>query len=169
MRRESARVLDSVIFEGAPVALLDYPNHPNVGDSAIFLGELEYLRRRSCQIMYMSDLASHDAARLKAVLPPDGLILLHGGGNLGDLWPIHRRFAERVVQDNPGHRIVILPQTTNFRKQQSIESTRSAFGSHDGLTLIARDRSSSEWASANIDCRVELAPDVARQAFWHTG
>ena len=38
------RVLGPPIPEGAPVALFDFPNYSNVGDSAIWLGEIQYFQ-----------------------------------------------------------------------------------------------------------------------------
>lgn len=145
------------------MALLNYPNHPNVGDSAIWLGELEYLRRRRCRIVYRSDLVSHDESRMQSRLPPDGIILLHGGGNLGDIWPVHQRFREEVVLANAHNRVIIFPQTINFFDDASLASAVGAFGGHPDLAVVARDRHSYVFAKAHFDCRVELAPD---SAFW---
>src|SRR3546814_4150338 len=44
-----ARVLDAVLPSGK-LALVDFPDHSNVGDSAIWLGEMAYLRKNNRQI-----------------------------------------------------------------------------------------------------------------------
>ena len=55
------------------------------------------------------------AARAAPAAAAGGTILLHGGGNFGDLWPIYQRFREHVIAAFPDHRIVQLPQTVHFR------------------------------------------------------
>lgn len=163
LRAQYSAAIDGLIPEASSVALLNYPNHPNVGDSAIWLGEIEYLRRRHCIVEYACDLVSYDAAKLAARLPDDGVILLHGGGNLGDLWPAHQRFREQVLRDHPRHPVVIFPQTINFQDPQALDRARRAFASHARLTVIARDAASYEFAVDKFDSSVALAPD---SAFW---
>lgn len=163
LRARYSASVDGLIPEASSVALLNYPNHSNVGDSAIWLGEIEYLHHRRCVIEYVCDLVSYDAEQLAASLPDDGIILLHGGGNLGDLWPAHQRFREQVLQDHPRHQVVILPQTINFQDPHALGRARRAFSSHERLTVIARDTASYEFAVGQFDSRVALAPD---SAFW---
>ena len=82
-------------------ALLAFPDHQNVGDHAIWLGETAWLERRghgSPTYVCSADTYSAEALRSSA---PDGPIFLHGGRNFGDLWPVHQRFGERVRQDFP--------------------------------------------------------------------
>jgi exopolysaccharide biosynthesis predicted pyruvyltransferase EpsI len=154
-----SQALDEQIPAGSRVALLDYPNHENVGDSAIWLGELAYLRNRGCRIVYHCDLRSYATAQL-ARAEPD-LVLLHGGGNLGDLWEPHQLFRQRVLEEHPGRRIVQLPQTIHFLRQEKIAETRRAFSGHPDFTLLVRDSRSLEFAEAELGCPVEACPDSA--------
>ena len=100
---------------GSPYALVDFPDHANVGDSAIWLGELVLLRAITGRDpSYVS--AWHDFDR-DAFLHscPDGPVLIHGGGNLGDLWSHHQRFRESLLTAFPDRTIVQLPQSIFFR------------------------------------------------------
>ena len=45
-------------------ALIDFPAHPNVGDSAIWLGERAYLRRRGADVAYTCDIKNYSKSRL---------------------------------------------------------------------------------------------------------
>jgi exopolysaccharide biosynthesis predicted pyruvyltransferase EpsI len=51
------------------------------------------------------------SGRIEATLGPDDPILLHGGGNFGDVWPGFQRFREQVIRESPNRRIIQLPQT----------------------------------------------------------
>eukprot|EP01136_Pigoraptor_vietnamica_P034484 Opistho-1_new@98502 len=81
------RTLDAVIPPG-PLALVDFPDHSNVGDSAIWLGEMAYLRKSGRLPAYYSAIADFDDAACRAAIG-DGPILIHGGDNMGTLWPKH--------------------------------------------------------------------------------
>ena len=90
--------------------------HGNVGDSAIWLGERTLLRDAGVTVAYACDLQSFSAAELAERVPAGtGTTFVHGGGNLGDLWPRHQVLRERVISAFPNHRIVQLPQSVHFR------------------------------------------------------
>jgi pyruvyl transferase EpsO len=54
--------LRPLIPAGHPVALIGFPSHANVGDSAIWLGETTYLRRHRNRIVYVCDPWSYSRA-----------------------------------------------------------------------------------------------------------
>ena len=77
---------------GTPYALVDFPDHPNVGDSAIWLGEIAMLRAVGAgDPAYVCRWDDFDEAAFRDACPT-GPIFIHGGGNLGDIWPHHQHF-----------------------------------------------------------------------------
>jgi pyruvyl transferase EpsO len=153
-------LLDAAIPAGSRVALLDYPNHENVGDSAIWLGEVTYLAERGCEVVYHCDLRSYDPGQLRRRLPVD-LVLLHGGGNLGDVWLPHQRFREQVLADFYDRPVIQLPQTIHFGGGEHLERAQRAFAGHPDFTLMVRDTRSLAFAREHFDCPVVLCPDSA--------
>jgi pyruvyl transferase EpsO len=155
------RCLEPLLPLEAPLALVDVPNHANVGDSAIFLGELAWLEAIGAPLpTYVCDTDTYSESDLRQHVP-HGTILIHGGGNLGDLWARHQALRERVVSDFPGHRIIQLPQTIHFRSAPALETTAALFSRHRNLTIVARDRVSFDIASAGLRCHALVAPDSA--------
>jgi exopolysaccharide biosynthesis predicted pyruvyltransferase EpsI len=152
--------LNAEIPSGAHVALLDYPNHENVGDSAIWLGEMTYLAERKSPVAYHCDLKSYDARHLRR-MPDMDLLLLHGGGNLGDLWQPHQRFRSQVLADFRDRPVLQLPQTIHFNNTEILEQTKRDFASHPQFTLMVRDLRSLEFAREHFDCPSVLCPDSA--------
>jgi exopolysaccharide biosynthesis predicted pyruvyltransferase EpsI len=154
---------------GTPVALLDFPNHANVGDSAIWLGESEFLRRHGANVAYACDLHTYSRDRLASRLGRDGVILLHGGGNLGDFWYHHQEFRERVIASFPNHRIVQLPQTIFFHRHEgdprgddwTADQCARVFNAHRRLTVLCRDERSLEFAKRRFTGPSALCPDMA--------
>jgi exopolysaccharide biosynthesis predicted pyruvyltransferase EpsI len=160
LAREIDGALGPLIPSGSRCAHLDFPNHANVGDSAIWLGERVYLRKMGASVIYACDRATYSRRRCAARLR-DGIILLHGGGNLGDLWPLHQRFREAVIAGFPDNRIIQLPQTIYFRDPANLARARAIFNRHPDLTLLVRDRRSLELARSEFRARSVLCPDMA--------
>ena len=146
---------------GSPYALVDFPDHANVGDSAIWLGELVLLRAITGRDpSYVS--AWHDFDR-DAFLHscPDGPVLIHGGGNLGDLWSHHQRFRESLLTAFPDRTIVQLPQSIFFRDGGAADDFADMASRHPDFTLYVRDRVSLRFALSSLRLPARLAPDSA--------
>jgi pyruvyl transferase EpsO len=153
--------ISSAIPEGRPVALLDFPSYPNVGDSAIWLGTVTVLRRLGCPIAYVADQLSYSRQALERRLPPGAAVLLQGGGSFGDLWPDHQLFRERVVRELPDRPIVQLPVSVEFRTPAAEDRARTTLDRHEHLTLLCRDRESLAYAEAQYRAPSRLCPDAA--------
>jgi exopolysaccharide biosynthesis predicted pyruvyltransferase EpsI/N-acetylglutamate synthase-like GNAT family acetyltransferase len=153
-------VLGPLIPRGEPVALLDFPSYPNVGDSAIWLGELAWLERNGNEIRYVASHRDYSpaAARRRA---GGATILLSGGGNLGDAYPWHQRLRERAIADFASNRIVQLPQSASFSSEAALRGASEALRAHRDLTVIARDRPSLDLLSGRLGMRTVLCPDMA--------
>ena len=150
---------------GAPYALVDFPDHPNVGDSAIYTGELEFLDAHAqrppsyvCGTRYYrGDLAQ---------FCPEGPILIHGGGNFGDVWRGHQLFRERILREYPDRKVVQLAQSIHFSDPARRDDAARVIDAHPDFTLLVRDRESFDLASRHFDCAVQMCPDAAHN-MWH--
>jgi exopolysaccharide biosynthesis predicted pyruvyltransferase EpsI len=152
-------VLAPLLSPGLKCAFVDFPNHSNAGDSAIWIGETDWLRRRGVEVVYSCDIETYSRARMLALLG-EGTVLLHGGGNLGDIWLHHQRFREMVISDFPDNRIVQFPQTIHFDNESGIQEVQRQFDSHQDFTLLCRDNPSLQFAKQRFACPVGLCPDM---------
>jgi pyruvyl transferase EpsO len=146
--------------DGTPWALLDFPNHRNIGDSAIWVGEMALLRALHRSAPAYVSIAHYPVEEIGRFIP-QGTLYLHGGGNFGDLWPGHQRYREAVIARYPGHRIVQLPQSTQFRDPEGVVRARRAIDGHRDFHMMVRDRRSLEFIRATFACPVALVPDSA--------
>lgn len=155
-------VLGPLIMPGAPIALLDFPSHANVGDSAIWLGELEYLGtyHKKSPLVWVSDHRLSAWPKLPE-LPPQTVILICGGGNFGDLWPVHQRHRERILAEYPRHRVIQLPQSIHFDDRANASKCSDALNRHPDFHLVVRDHPSFELAQALHRGPTHLCPDMA--------
>jgi pyruvyl transferase EpsO len=160
LRAEIDRVLAPLVSGARRVALLDYPDFPNVGDSAIWLGQKAWLRRAGLRPVYSADRKHYSEARLRRKLG-DGVILFSGGGNLGDLWEDHQRFRETVIAAFPDNPVVVLSQSVHFQRPETLERARRAFDAHPHLTLLLREQRSLGRARELFEASCALCPDMA--------
>lgn len=142
------------------VALVDVPTHTNVGDSAIWLGELSALRQLGIEIAYLCDLDTFDPDALRR-RAGDAPVLIHGGGNFGDLYPRHQAFRELVVRSFPDRRVVQLPQSVEFRDAEEARRAGAVLNTHPDCRLLLRDDRSLGRARELFDCPALLCPDAA--------
>ena len=145
----------------APFALVDFPDHANVGDSAIWVGTTAYFSaHRGREPRYVSSIDSFSEAALRASVP-EGPIFVHGGGNFGDLWPRHQEFREYLLGRFPDREIVQLPQSIHFDEPARAEAAARTIARHGRFRLFVRDQPSYDFAARHFDCEIALCPDMA--------
>jgi pyruvyl transferase EpsO len=161
LQKQIDQILRPLLTDVEKIALLDFPNHPNVGDSAIWLGELNLLRSLNFgRIVYTCSTSDYSATRLSEVIE-DGTILLSGGGNFGDLWKHHHLLREQAILDFPRNPIIQLPQSICFQDTANIERAKNVVNSHRNLILLLRDQNSLDFARNEFNCSSFLCPDMA--------
>ena len=151
--------LDRVLPAGQ-LALVDFPDHSNVGDSAIWLGEMAYLRRSGRLPAYYSAIADFDDAACRAAIG-GGAILIHGGGNMGTLWPKHEAFRLHLLRTHRGRPIIQMPQSIHYADPAAAAEMAEAIRAHGQFTLLVRDARSLAFAEQHFDCDIRLCPDAA--------
>nr|WP_228502059.1 polysaccharide pyruvyl transferase family protein [Plantibacter sp. VKM Ac-2885] len=128
---------------------MDAPNQTNVGDSLIWAGEMAYLRRMGLRLRYVADIKSYDPVALRRAMP-SGVVLLHGGGNFGDLWTGHQNHREQIVEDLPDYRLVQLSQSIYFASDERAARADAIIGAHKDFRLLLRDSLSMERAGRQL-------------------
>lgn len=137
---------------------LDLPYHNNIGDILIWQGTLDFLKQLPHKCLYATDCENYNPQQLCK----DTIILLHGGGNWGDLYEVHHEFRKRIIQDFPNHRIIVLPQSIHYQNSKKFESDIAFFKDYPNVTICTRDLQSFELANKSFtNNQVLLVPDMA--------
>ncbi|HEX3462680.1 MAG TPA: polysaccharide pyruvyl transferase family protein [Candidatus Elarobacter sp.] len=152
--------LAPLLEPGRPVALVNYPNHPNPGDNAIWLGTLMTLRRLGVPVRYTSTPAGFSEVAMRRAVGT-GTLLLNGGGNFGDVYPGQQELREHVLARCTDRAIVQLPQSIWFRSESNLERMRRLCAAHPDFTLLVRERRSAEFAGREFGLPARLCPDMA--------
>lgn len=136
----------------------DLPYHINIGDTLIWQGTLDFLADKPYKML---DYGSSATANLSA-LDQDTVILLHGGGNFGDIYGSSQNFRKSVVKRYPNNKIIVLPQTIYFEDKTRETHDFQFFSEHKSFYLCVRDQASYDLACKYLaENRVLFLPDMA--------
>ncbi|WP_017800235.1 polysaccharide pyruvyl transferase family protein [Winslowiella toletana] len=164
--KQKLSVIDSVVPRGSKVVYLDIPLHLNVGDLLIYKGTEQFFKEQNYKVLARrTDKSSLKYVEETRSLPADTIILLHGGGNFGDLYVHHQRLREAVVKKFPNNKVVFLPQTLHFEDHDELVKSGNIIRSHKDLTIFCRDERSFKIFKEHFCDNVVMCPDMAH-ALW---
>ncbi|WP_172122097.1 polysaccharide pyruvyl transferase family protein [Devosia sp. 919] len=141
--------------------LVDFPDHANVGDSAIWVGQYKKLRKITGRHAAFVASCGSPVLTVDEWRSLPGQIFLHGGGNFGDLYPQHQNYRLGILNAVKGRRIVQLAQSLHFSDASAVKDTARAIREHGNFCFFARDQVTYDFAWRNFDCEVKLVPDGA--------
>lgn len=136
--------------------LLEVPYHPNIGDTLIWQGEMDFLKNIPFKCKGMFALETFKFPEIKET----DIILFNGGGNFGDLWTKHHDFKMEVVRRYPKNKFLFFPQTVYFEKRENLEACARFLSQYD-VTICARDRVSYQTLCHHFKNKILLVPDMA--------
>lgn len=159
--KNQLRQILKVIPPNSSIYYIDYPVYNNGGDLLIMKGTEAFFKDNQIRVQARYSVLDFPD---RLIIPNDQIIVLQGGGNFGDLYPVHQKLRERIVADYPNHRIVLLPQTIFFKKESEYDRTAQIFNNHKDVHLFVRDTLTFDMATRKFDnCCVYLSPDMAHQ------
>lgn len=134
--------------KGPFVFLMSTPLHKNLGDQAIALSERVYLEENYSQYKIVeipTNMISHSLKYLKqkVIENSENLIFVHGGGNLGNFYPIDEFFRRKIVKEFPTIKIVSFPQSILFTNDKDgvkdLKKAQEIYQSNNNWNFIARE------------------------------
>ena len=163
LRQQASDVLREELGGARTAVLLDFPRHPNFGDSLIWLGQEALLRRLGVRVTFRSSLYDYDPRDLSAVLRDDTIVLLQGGGNLGDLYPHHDEARRRVIRDFPSVPKLVLPQSLYATDPRGwLRDASRDYAEGCNVRLLLREGASLERAAHLLPYgALRFCPDLA--------
>lgn len=154
--------LRTFIPSGDPVLYLDYPMHLNIGDQLINLGTEAWFADHGYTVTNRASHFDCSDRNLRKV-GADSTIVLHGGGNFGDIYPVHQEFREYIVGRFRNNRIVVMPQSVHFKSTDRLRVAAEIFSRHPRLTIAVRDTESFDLLTKHFKNDIRLFPDMAHQ------
>lgn len=145
-------------YKGKRVFLIGTPAHGNLGDHAIAISEISLMNRglknKKLYEIPMPFYKVYDKW-LKENIRNDDVIVISGGGWMGNLW-IHNEITIRnIVKEFLNNRIVIFPQTLHYTIDEDgryvANVTKEVLSQHKNLFLAVRDLNSYNSAIQLLD------------------
>ncbi len=170
-RRRRREILNAYIRDGlgARFLLVDTPIHGNIGDQAIALAEKRWLESEFGAGSYY-EITAEEIEGLEEgiarICPESQLVLVHGGGFLGCLWPTEERRFRRILKAFRKQPMIVLPQTVTFDMlsasgRRFFEQSRKAYSNHSNLTFCFREKKSAMFMKEHMpELDALLIPDM---------
>lgn len=149
------------------IIIMGIPHHGNIGDNAIAIAEEEIINQFNNYEIYQmpEDNLYKCVKRVKKIINEDDIILLHGGGNIGDTYEIPEKGRREVIKEFPNNKIIIFPQTVYFSNTESgkkeLEISKKIYNAHNNLVMLAREKKSYNFMKKHFNnAKIYLTPDI---------
>lgn len=148
------------------VVVLGTPKHGNLGDQAIAYAQKQFIRKNFPNLMYVEIPAKEILVHLfmlrRVLRPGRDVVLYHGGGNMGDLYPKEEKLRHLVLKVlGKKMAIVSFPQTI-FSQKDSILSKKDIYKKTPNWVFTFREQASYAVAQKRYGSSNEilLVPDI---------
>lgn len=152
------------------VFLIGTPVHGNLGDHAIAMQALyflnDYFPEYECFEVLMP-MYNTQKKVLRSIVNDNDLIVISGGGWMGNLWLHNEIVIREIIADYRNNRVVILPQTAYYTNDESglqeYKKTANIIKQHNRLKMFVRERNTlnlfNDLALTGAS-KITLAPDM---------
>lgn len=157
--------------------LLGTPNSTNLGDHAIAEAEKQFITDYYPNYDYVEITLLNYYYGLRAIkkfITNDDVILIHGGGFLGNLWIEAEYMVRDIIKNFPNNKLIIMPQTIFFddryNKEKELKNSQKSYNSHSNLIIFLREKNSYEFVLKNFETSVnpKLVPDIVTYLNYHS-
>lgn len=150
------------------IILFDGPTYGNIGDLAIAIAEKRFIKENLPQFEFVEILDKNfetEMEVMKQIITKEDVILLTGGGNLGDEYIWYEKKRRNIIETFPNNKIIIMPQTIHFSDteygKEELENTRKVYCNYKHLTVVAREKVSFDVMKKEFpNVNVILTPDI---------
>ncbi len=163
--KNSLNIVSQEIPKSSRIIRLDLPMHLNIGDQLIDWGTEVFLESQNLQPALR--LSALDYQRYRHKILPSDTLLLHGGGNVNDIYKWHENLRQDVLRRFPQNKIVLFPQSVFFFDQERGKELMKSYQNHENFMMFVRDQESFDYIQALGGIRCQLCPDMAH-ALWKT-
>ena len=137
--------------------LYGLPYYNNIGDTLIWEGELEFLKKIPHKCVGVCAWNAYPCTKL----PENTIILITGGGYFGDLWRDGWESVLHGIEPNKTNRIIVLPNTLYYQDNSLLKKDSEYLSEFPNLIICARDMDSFKYAKKHFSNRTLLVPDMA--------
>lgn len=158
--------LDILEIDKKRIWLLGTTGHSNIGDLAITEEEISFLRNyfKDYEII---DINEEEYFRIKNSLikkiSKQDIIFLHGGGNMGNDYPILELQRQDIIKNFKNNKVLVFPQTFHLKdknKNEYIKKMNKAYSQQNVTVCLREERSYISFKESFPNAKIELIPDI---------
>lgn len=156
---ELRQIIDNVLIPEITndYIYLDLPYYTNIGDTLIWEGTKNFLKKLPYKCLYATDMSFF----IQKQISSDTIILMQGGGNFGGLYREHTNFRKRIIELYPNNKIIVLPQSVYYENDNYLKDDVCFYKKHMNVLICARDRTTYDFIKKNFYNKTLLLPDLA--------
>lgn len=155
------------VKEKKKIIYLLSPRHGNLGDQAIAYASLKFLKDNFSEYeiveLERDEIYTYYKA-IKDILNKDDIIVLHGGGNLGNLYLREENVRRFIIKNFQENKLLSMTQTISFSEDEEgkkeLEKTKKIYNENTNLTLLAREDKSYNKMKEVFTNPVFEVPDI---------
>jgi exopolysaccharide biosynthesis predicted pyruvyltransferase EpsI len=156
LRAQALQSLTALHAGVRSVRLADFPDHGNIGDSAIALGEQRFWADAGIDLLEVQS----QVTATRSIFTSSEPVAVHGGGNLGGLYPSSDSMRAKLASRLPSETLLLQePQTVHFTSPAEERKFHLAFGARANTRVAVRDHRSAA-IMGNLVPEVILSPDA---------
>lgn len=148
--------------------IMGIPTHGNLGDHVIAMAERKILEDnfKNYKIYEVPErYLDKCAKRVKNCVDDDDIIVLVGGGNIGDIYERPEKGRREVIKQFPNNKIILFPQTVYFSDTENgrkeLEISKEIYNKHNNLVLLARENKTYNFMKEHFNrAKIYLTPDI---------
>lgn len=167
-KRKRNKIKSQLLDKRKKVFLMNTPSHGNIGDQAIALAEIFFLKKHYPNyhlIEVPSDHINHCLKDIKSYITDKDLIFVHGGGNLGNLYIEDEVFRRLIVKNFPKNKSVSFPQSIKYTEdlfgKKELEKAQRIYSKNSNWYFTARESASKELMSKIFSKnKIFFTPDI---------
>ena len=146
--------------------IFNAPNHGNIGDHAILLGEEEFLKSKGYKVFpIVSDEIDIFIEKFSSTISMKDFVIITGGGNLGTLWEHEQINVNKVLEKYKNNKIIIFPQTVYYSSDihglYRLELDKRIYKECKNLKFACRDSKSFEFVKNILELNAIQTSDIA--------
>ncbi|MDO6454344.1 polysaccharide pyruvyl transferase family protein [Neptunomonas phycophila] len=147
------------------VIYLDYPVHSNGGDLFIFKGVEKFFKDNGFNVIAAFTVHDYDPKKIESLLQNKKCsLVLHGGGNFGDIYEHHRKLRNSIFDNFTNENIVLLPQTSFYQNQHNLDFDCSKISRLTDAVFFSRDLKTLD-IFKSFGVKSYLYPDMAHTLY----
>lgn len=153
--------------------IIGTPVHANLGDSAIVLAEISFLKKCGIRQKQIKEITVDEYKKyadiVKRKVRPKDILVFPGGGNMGDQWFKEELLRRSILARFKDNKCIIFPQTLFYSDTENgrLEEKKSIdfYDRQKNLTMVAREKVSYErMKQLYSNAKILLTPDIVLSA-----